>query len=105
MKEGTTSLELCPPVVPGSESTSVQVTPVAASLVPYTLSFCARVSSPRPVSKVESNCSLEPLQYLNTEQNQATVGRPLMCLLCVFVPHRQHETLLMFICVCCLNCR
>uniref|UniRef100_A0A671W3U2 VIT domain-containing protein n=1 Tax=Sparus aurata TaxID=8175 RepID=A0A671W3U2_SPAAU len=45
----------------------------AASLVPYSLSFSARVSSPRPVSKVESNCSLDPLQYLNTEQTQATV--------------------------------
>ncbi|XP_042343236.1 von Willebrand factor A domain-containing protein 5A-like isoform X2 [Plectropomus leopardus] len=57
----------------GSEGGSVQVTSVPASLVPYSLSFSARVSSPRPVSKVESNCSLEPLQYLNTEQTQATV--------------------------------
>ncbi|KAM9359163.1 uncharacterized protein ABDE67_002317 [Symphorus nematophorus] len=57
----------------GSEGTSVQVTSVPASLVPYSLSFSARVSSPRPVSKVESNCSLDPLQYLNTEQTQATV--------------------------------
>uniref|UniRef100_A0A3B4UE96 von Willebrand factor A domain-containing protein 5A-like n=1 Tax=Seriola dumerili TaxID=41447 RepID=A0A3B4UE96_SERDU len=39
----------------------------AASLVPYSLSFSARVSSPRPVSKVESNCSLDPLQHLNTD--------------------------------------
>uniref|UniRef100_A0A4W6CS31 von Willebrand factor A domain-containing protein 5A-like n=1 Tax=Lates calcarifer TaxID=8187 RepID=A0A4W6CS31_LATCA len=51
----------------------VQVTSVPASLVPYSLSFSARVSSPRPVSKVESSCSLDPLQYLNTEQTQATV--------------------------------
>uniref|UniRef100_A0A671WDX2 VIT domain-containing protein n=1 Tax=Sparus aurata TaxID=8175 RepID=A0A671WDX2_SPAAU len=58
----------------GSEGASVQVTSVPASLVPYSLSFSARVSSPRPVSKVESNCSLDPLQYLNTEQTQATVG-------------------------------
>ncbi|XP_036977062.1 von Willebrand factor A domain-containing protein 5A-like isoform X1 [Acanthopagrus latus] len=57
----------------GSEGASVQVTSVPASLVPYSLSFSARVSSPRPVSKVESNCSLDPLQYLNTEQTQATV--------------------------------
>uniref|UniRef100_A0A668U8Q0 VIT domain-containing protein n=1 Tax=Oreochromis aureus TaxID=47969 RepID=A0A668U8Q0_OREAU len=49
------------------------VTSVPASLVPYSLSFSARVSSPRPVSKVESNCSLDPLQYLNTDQTQATV--------------------------------
>ncbi|XP_029301683.1 von Willebrand factor A domain-containing protein 5A-like [Cottoperca gobio] len=57
----------------GSEGGSVQVTSVPASLVPYSLSFSARVSSPRPVSKVESNCPLDPLQYLNTEQSQATV--------------------------------
>uniref|UniRef100_A0A3Q4HBV2 von Willebrand factor A domain-containing protein 5A-like n=1 Tax=Neolamprologus brichardi TaxID=32507 RepID=A0A3Q4HBV2_NEOBR len=43
------------------------------SLMPYSLSFSARVSSPRPISKVESNCSLDPLQYLNTDQTQATV--------------------------------
>ncbi|XP_078023378.1 von Willebrand factor A domain-containing protein 5A-like [Epinephelus lanceolatus] len=57
----------------GSEGASVQVTSVPASLVPYSLSFSARLSSPRPVSKVESSCSLDPLQYLNTEQTQATV--------------------------------
>nr|XP_019950466.1 PREDICTED: von Willebrand factor A domain-containing protein 5A-like [Paralichthys olivaceus] len=57
----------------GSEGTGVQVTSVPASLVPYSLSFSVRVSSPRPVSKVESSSSLEPLQYVNTEQTQATV--------------------------------
>ncbi|KAK5929145.1 hypothetical protein CgunFtcFv8_010402 [Champsocephalus gunnari] len=58
---------------PRSAGGSVQVTSVPASLVPYSLSFSARVSSPRPVSKVESNCPLDPLEYLNTEQSQATV--------------------------------
>ncbi|XP_044209487.1 von Willebrand factor A domain-containing protein 5A-like isoform X3 [Thunnus albacares] len=57
----------------GSEGGSVQVTSVPASLVPYSLSFSARVFSPRPISKVESKCSLDPLQYLNTEKTQATV--------------------------------
>ncbi|XP_074536372.1 von Willebrand factor A domain-containing protein 5A-like isoform X2 [Halichoeres trimaculatus] len=57
----------------GSGSGSVQVTSCPASLVPYTLSFSAQVSSPRPVSKIESNCSLDPLQYLNSEQTKATV--------------------------------
>ncbi|XP_039679676.1 von Willebrand factor A domain-containing protein 5A-like isoform X2 [Perca fluviatilis] len=57
----------------GSEDVCIQVTSVPASLVPYSLSFSARVSSPRPVSKVESNCALDALQYLNTEQTQATV--------------------------------
>lgn len=58
----------------GSESPSVQVTSVPASLVPYSLSLVARVSSPHPLSKVESNCSLEPLQYLNAEQTYASVS-------------------------------
>ncbi|XP_038129077.1 von Willebrand factor A domain-containing protein 5A-like isoform X1 [Cyprinodon tularosa] len=57
----------------GSESSSVQVTSVPASLVPYSLSFSVQVSSPHAISKVESSCSLEPLQYLNTDQTQATV--------------------------------
>ncbi|XP_070684920.1 von Willebrand factor A domain-containing protein 5A-like [Pempheris klunzingeri] len=57
----------------GGEGASVQVTSVPASLVPYSLSFSAQVSSPHPVSKVESSSSLEPLQYLNPEQTQATV--------------------------------
>ncbi|XP_041662222.1 von Willebrand factor A domain-containing protein 5A-like [Cheilinus undulatus] len=51
---------------------NIRVTSIPASKVPYSLSFCARVSSPRPVVKIESNCSLDPLQYLNTEQTQAT---------------------------------
>ncbi|KAK5929143.1 hypothetical protein CgunFtcFv8_010402 [Champsocephalus gunnari] len=41
----------------GSAGGSVQVTSVPASLVPY----------------IESNCPLDPLEYLNTEQSQATV--------------------------------
>nr|XP_057936983.1 von Willebrand factor A domain-containing protein 5A-like isoform X3 [Doryrhamphus excisus] len=57
----------------GSEGGAVQVTAVPASQVPYSLSFSARVSSPRQVSRVDSNCSLEPLQYLNAEQSQAAV--------------------------------
>lgn len=87
----------------GSEGGSVQVTSVPASLVPYSLSFSARVSSPRPISKVESKCSLDPLQYLNTEKTQATVCRALMCLLCVIVPHywEQDISLFMFMSVFC----
>ncbi|XP_029026305.1 von Willebrand factor A domain-containing protein 5A-like [Betta splendens] len=57
----------------GSEGPSVEVTSVPASQVPYTLSFSARLSSPRPISKVESSSSLDPLQFLNAEQTQATV--------------------------------
>ncbi|XP_038129085.1 von Willebrand factor A domain-containing protein 5A-like [Cyprinodon tularosa] len=57
----------------GSDGPSGQVTSVPASLVPYSLSFSVQVSSPHAISKVESSCSLEPLQYLNTDQTQATV--------------------------------
>ncbi|XP_027900800.1 von Willebrand factor A domain-containing protein 5A-like isoform X6 [Xiphophorus couchianus] len=57
----------------GSEGPSVQVTSVPASLVPYSLSFSAQVSSPRPISKIESSCSLEPLQYLIADQTKATI--------------------------------
>ncbi|CAL8350850.1 unnamed protein product [Lota lota] len=48
-------------------------TSVLASLVPYSLSLCASVCSPRPITKVESNCSLDPVQYLNQQQTRATV--------------------------------
>uniref|UniRef100_A0A665V047 VIT domain-containing protein n=1 Tax=Echeneis naucrates TaxID=173247 RepID=A0A665V047_ECHNA len=58
----------------GTEAATVQVTSVPASQIPYSLSFSARVSSPRPVSKVESNCSLDPLQYLNKEQTQVKLA-------------------------------
>lgn len=50
------------------------MTSVPASLVPYSLSLLARVSSPHPITKVESNCSLEPLQYLTAEQTHASVS-------------------------------
>uniref|UniRef100_A0A7N8XLV5 von Willebrand factor A domain-containing protein 5A-like n=1 Tax=Mastacembelus armatus TaxID=205130 RepID=A0A7N8XLV5_9TELE len=75
--EADDGLRFCLPAVLNPryqpQGASVQVTSVPASQVPYTLSFSARVSSPRPISKVESSCSLDPLQYLNTEQTQATV--------------------------------
>uniref|UniRef100_A0A672HY84 von Willebrand factor A domain-containing protein 5A-like n=1 Tax=Salarias fasciatus TaxID=181472 RepID=A0A672HY84_SALFA len=68
-------LRFCLPAVlnPRYTPQAVQVNSVPASLVPYSLSFSARVSSPRPISKVESSCSLNPLQFLNTDQTQATV--------------------------------
>uniref|UniRef100_A0AAQ6IS56 von Willebrand factor A domain containing 5A n=1 Tax=Anabas testudineus TaxID=64144 RepID=A0AAQ6IS56_ANATE len=65
-------LRFCLPAVLNPRP-SVQVTSVPASLVPYSLSFSARVSSPHPISKVESSSSLDPLQYLNAEKTQATV--------------------------------
>lgn len=69
----------------GSKSSSVQVSSVPASEVPYTLSLCVRVSSTHPVSKVESNCSLDPLQYLNTEKTQTMVRMLLLHVALVFI--------------------
>ncbi|KAM9496509.1 von Willebrand factor A domain-containing protein 5A-like isoform 2-T2 [Clarias gariepinus] len=42
--------------------------------VPYSLSFTAQVSSPNPITKVESKCPLEPLTFLNTEHTKAKVS-------------------------------
>ncbi|XP_045580710.1 von Willebrand factor A domain-containing protein 5A isoform X3 [Salmo salar] len=53
---------------------SALVSSVPAGSVPYSLSLSARVSSPHPISRVESNCPLDPLNYLNTEKTQATVS-------------------------------
>ncbi|XP_029528013.1 von Willebrand factor A domain-containing protein 5A-like isoform X5 [Oncorhynchus nerka] len=77
-------LRLCLPAVlnpryqpQGSDSGSggsAQVSSVPAGSVPYSLSLSAHVSSPHPICRVESNCPLDPLNYLNTEKTQATVS-------------------------------
>ncbi|XP_034149330.1 von Willebrand factor A domain-containing protein 5A-like [Esox lucius] len=75
-------LRLCLPAVlnprykpQGPDSAAgTQVSSVPAGSVPYSLSLRAHVTSPHPISKVESNCPLEPLNYLNTEKTQATVS-------------------------------
>ncbi|CAL8238084.1 unnamed protein product, partial [Merluccius merluccius] len=79
------SLRFCLPAVlnpryqpRGSDGTGGTIscgpdTSVPASLVPYSLSLSASVCSPRHITKVESNCSLDPVQYLNQQQTQATV--------------------------------
>ncbi|KAF6736134.1 von Willebrand factor A domain-containing protein 5A [Oryzias melastigma] len=56
-----------------SEAPGLPVSSIPTSEVPYSLSFSVRVSSNRPVSKIESKCSMEPLQYLNSDQTEATV--------------------------------
>uniref|UniRef100_A0A8C7JGH0 von Willebrand factor A domain-containing protein 5A-like n=1 Tax=Oncorhynchus kisutch TaxID=8019 RepID=A0A8C7JGH0_ONCKI len=53
---------------------SAQLSSVPAGSVPYSLSLSAHVLSPHPISRVESNCPLDPLNYLNTEKTQATVS-------------------------------
>ncbi|XP_049582172.1 von Willebrand factor A domain-containing protein 5A isoform X3 [Syngnathus scovelli] len=75
--EADGGLRFCLPVVLNPRyqprDRGVQVMSVPASQVPYSLTFAARLSSPRQVSKVDSACPLEPLQYLNKEQTQAVV--------------------------------
>uniref|UniRef100_A0A3B3BEG4 Uncharacterized protein n=1 Tax=Oryzias melastigma TaxID=30732 RepID=A0A3B3BEG4_ORYME len=77
--EADNGLRFCLPAVlnpryqPQGESTQSFDIVLPASEVPYSLSFSARVSSPRPVSKVESSCSLEPLQFLNSDHTEAAV--------------------------------
>uniref|UniRef100_A0A8C7MCL6 von Willebrand factor A domain-containing protein 5A-like n=1 Tax=Oncorhynchus kisutch TaxID=8019 RepID=A0A8C7MCL6_ONCKI len=77
-------LRLCLPAVlnpryqpQGSDSGSggsALVSSVPTGSVPYSLSLSARVSSLHPICRVESNCPLDPLNYLNTEKTQATVS-------------------------------
>ncbi|XP_033832812.1 von Willebrand factor A domain-containing protein 5A-like isoform X1 [Periophthalmus magnuspinnatus] len=57
----------------GTESSSVNITSVPSSLVPYDLTFLTRVESQRPVSKMESNCPMEPVEYLSQDQTKALV--------------------------------
>uniref|UniRef100_H2MGC9 VIT domain-containing protein n=1 Tax=Oryzias latipes TaxID=8090 RepID=H2MGC9_ORYLA len=75
--EADGALRFCLPAVLNPryhpQGPGVPVSSVPASEIPYSLSFSARVSSPRPVSKVESSCSLEPLHYLNTDHTEAAV--------------------------------
>ncbi|XP_060770414.1 von Willebrand factor A domain-containing protein 5A-like [Neoarius graeffei] len=42
--------------------------------IPYSLSFTAHISSPNPITKVESKCALEPLMFLNTDHTKAKVS-------------------------------
>ncbi|KAK7882529.1 hypothetical protein WMY93_028703 [Mugilogobius chulae] len=64
---------LNPRYQPAGTESSVDVASVPSSLVPYDLTFSARVESSRPVSKVESTCTLDPVQYLNQDQTKASV--------------------------------
>ncbi|XP_051933646.1 von Willebrand factor A domain-containing protein 5A-like [Hippocampus zosterae] len=76
--EADDGLRFCLPVVLNPRyhpagSQGVKVTSAGASGAPYALSFSARVSSPRQVAKVDSECGLEPLRYLDKEQTSALV--------------------------------
>ncbi|XP_035239831.1 von Willebrand factor A domain-containing protein 5A-like isoform X8 [Anguilla anguilla] len=74
------ALRFCLPAVlnpryaPRDTGSVPEVTSALDGSVPYTLSLSVDLSSPSPISKVESNCPLQPLKYLNTEKTQATVS-------------------------------
>uniref|UniRef100_A0A673ISN1 von Willebrand factor A domain-containing protein 5A-like n=1 Tax=Sinocyclocheilus rhinocerous TaxID=307959 RepID=A0A673ISN1_9TELE len=63
------SLRFCLPAV-----LNPRYTPAGCGAVPYTLTLSVHVSSPKPISKLESNCSLDPLVFLHSDHTQATVN-------------------------------
>ncbi|XP_066523543.1 von Willebrand factor A domain-containing protein 5A-like isoform X6 [Hoplias malabaricus] len=75
------ALRFCLPAVlnprytpPGTGGGIVSEITSAPSDIPYSLSLTVHVSSPNPISKVESKCPLEPLQFLNTDHTNAKVS-------------------------------
>ncbi|XP_053497489.1 von Willebrand factor A domain-containing protein 5A isoform X2 [Ictalurus furcatus] len=75
------SLQFCLPAVlnprytpAGSGGGIVSEIKSSSSGIPYSLSFTAHVSSPNPITKVESKCPLEPLMFLNTDHTKAKVS-------------------------------
>ncbi|KAL1247153.1 hypothetical protein QQF64_022529 [Cirrhinus molitorella] len=50
------------------------VSEISSGAVPYTLTLSVHVSSPKPISKLESNCTLDPLVFLHSDHTQATVN-------------------------------
>ncbi|XP_016426276.1 von Willebrand factor A domain-containing protein 5A-like [Sinocyclocheilus rhinocerous] len=75
------SLRFCLPAVlnprytpAGSGAGIVSEISSGCGAVPYTLTLSVHVSSPKPISKLESNCSLDPLVFLHSDHTQATVN-------------------------------
>ncbi|XP_059402300.1 von Willebrand factor A domain-containing protein 5A-like [Carassius carassius] len=75
------SLRFCLPAVlnprytpAGSGAGIISEISSGCGAVPYTLTLSVHVSSPKPISKLESNCSLDPLVFLQSDHTQATVN-------------------------------
>ncbi|CAM4733942.1 unnamed protein product [Leuciscus chuanchicus] len=75
------SLRFCLPAVlnprytpAGSGAGIVSEISSGCGAVPYTLTLSVHVSSPKPISKLESNCTLDPLVFLRSDHTQATVN-------------------------------
>ncbi|XP_043083746.1 von Willebrand factor A domain-containing protein 5A-like isoform X4 [Puntigrus tetrazona] len=73
------SLHFCLPAVlnprytPAGSAAGI-VSEISSGAVPYTLTLGVHVSSPKPISKLESNCTLGPLVFLRSDHTQATVN-------------------------------
>nr|XP_055048935.1 von Willebrand factor A domain-containing protein 5A-like isoform X2 [Misgurnus anguillicaudatus] len=75
------SLRFCLPAVlnprytpAGSDAGIVSEISSVCDAVPYTLTLSVHVSSSNPISKLESNCILDPIEFLNSDHTQATVN-------------------------------
>ncbi|XP_073797918.1 polyamine deacetylase HDAC10 isoform X3 [Danio rerio] len=75
------SLRFCLPAVlnprytpAGSDAGIVSEISSVCGAVPYSLTLSVHVSSPKPISKLESNCTLDPLVFLRSDHTQATVN-------------------------------
>uniref|UniRef100_A0A8C2DDW5 Uncharacterized protein n=1 Tax=Cyprinus carpio TaxID=7962 RepID=A0A8C2DDW5_CYPCA len=70
------SLRFCLPAVLNPRYTPAGTAAISSGCgsVPYTLSLSVHVSSPKPISKLESSCSLDPLVFLHSDHTQATVN-------------------------------
>ncbi|CAM4733950.1 unnamed protein product [Leuciscus chuanchicus] len=75
------SLRFCLPAVlnprytpAGSGAGIVSEISSGCGAAPYTLTLSVHVSSPKPISKLESNCTLDPLVFLRSDHTQATVN-------------------------------
>ncbi|XP_048013803.1 von Willebrand factor A domain-containing protein 5A-like isoform X2 [Megalobrama amblycephala] len=75
------SLRFCLPAVlnprytpAGSVAGIVSEISSGCGSVPYTLTLSVHVSSPKPISKLESSCTLDPLVFLLSDHTQATVN-------------------------------
>uniref|UniRef100_A0A672M1M3 von Willebrand factor A domain-containing protein 5A-like n=1 Tax=Sinocyclocheilus grahami TaxID=75366 RepID=A0A672M1M3_SINGR len=71
------SLRFCLPAVLNPRYTPAAagiVSEISSGAVPYTLTLSVHVSSPKSISKLESNCTLGPLVFLHSDHTQATVN-------------------------------
>uniref|UniRef100_A0A3B4DFX3 VIT domain-containing protein n=1 Tax=Pygocentrus nattereri TaxID=42514 RepID=A0A3B4DFX3_PYGNA len=67
------ALRFCLPAVLNPRYTPPEIKSSPAG-VPYSLSLTAHVSSPNPIIKVESKCSLEPLVFISADHTNAKVS-------------------------------